>query len=64
MGGVNVITFHCPGLRCPTVNMSNALIRICFLGVAPFRSEDAIPTEIIVNESDKNSSGEDEVVWV
>lgn len=27
------LTFHCPGDKCPTVDMSKALSRICFLAV-------------------------------
>lgn len=29
--GVEILTFHCPGDRWPTVDMSKALSRICFL---------------------------------
>lgn len=37
---VPIPTFHCPGDRCPTVDMSKALSKICFLPVPaaePFR---------------------------
>jgi hypothetical protein len=32
---VSQITFHCPGDKCPTVDISKALRRICFFGL-PF----------------------------